>query len=180
MRADDDRPVAPARNACDNAVLAPGMFERLDCCPSIKSARGSNRSVHLAEEPFRALTTIVGLVVAGMEGCELLKVGAHVLLGQGGEVGPDGGVERRFGGEARLRRGGFDGEVRIRLCYIHEVDASPPKCPFLILRHGEYLSWRELDLVEFWRRRQRLLGRFGRWWEDGTGRGGKCEERERK
>ena len=125
VRTNDDSLVALAGNGGDDGRLTPRMRECLDGC--FDSAGISKSLVDLAEEPCRALDSVVLLVVARMEGGEGLKMGAHVILLQLLEQRDDALIVDRFLGELdALRRDSLQRAELLIVRDVEEVDVLLP------------------------------------------------------
>lgn len=126
MRADDHRLIALPRQGGNDTSLAPRVREYSDEGAAVVRGGGvGDGPVDAAVQPGRGLGAVVGLVVAGMEGGELLEVAVHVLFGEVLHHRREGGVVCGFGGvldvgfgcgreEAEFGRGGD----------VHEVEAG--------------------------------------------------------
>lgn len=159
----DNSGIALPGNRGDNTVLTPGMLEVFCESAMFICACVRDGLLDLLEEPFGRLTTVVGFVVAGVEGSEGLQVRLHVFLLEGFDEGVELFLEGRFGWEGGGFLGaGFEIGAEFLGCGdIHEVlamlvcvsrveerlgrrdrEAYSTQFPFLLLGHPLCLAWR--------------------------------------
>lgn len=80
--AQHDGVVGLSRDPSNDTELAPGVGDFLHCCAVVAGAGLINHAGDLVIQPLGGLDAGLGLVVPGVEGCEVFQVGSHVVLGQ--------------------------------------------------------------------------------------------------
>lgn len=119
--AQHNRVVSLARDAGDNTELTPRVIEALDRGTVLGGTGLLDDLADLGVKPLGRLDTVVRLVVAGVEGGEVLEVLLHVGLGQVGRQWADFLFVVHLAGVADDARG-VEGTVGTGLEFIGDID----------------------------------------------------------
>ena len=123
MRTHHHGGIVLAGNGGDDAVLAPWVDEVFGRHAVFLCSGVDDKTLHSLQEPFGRLPAVIGLVVSGVEGGELLEVFLHVRLGEVGEERLQLFLQSDLGWEFRgLPLRGCDGQAEVlMLGDVHEV-----------------------------------------------------------